>query len=639
MSLYTNTLPKLWLFTPTPTFKSTNVDSDRSRVFMIFMLILPHVPLYQLSCKNFISKTYKRMDTIFHINGLLSSIFMVSHAFWFEVCMVYFVQKKRRNDCFLIRTKLFIAARGLIINVKYMKHVDDNKFPFSAHPSNQELSLLLTALNSIKAGMIITDCSQPDHPIVYCNRAFEELTGYSRDEVIGRNCRFLQRNDDNDAERTAIRKAISEGKDCNVAIRNYKKDGRLFWNELHLKPIKNARDQVIYYVGVQNDITHQRLIEQQLRIERLKIEKQIKETENVIANNNYLSTFLNTMNEALLLLDEDLKIIKVSPSFLKMFHIAEDEVINQPIYKLTNGKWDIMAIRDLFDKLIKKGKNIQNYLLEHTFPNVGRKTLSCNANVIRYPNGNLQIILAIEDISELKEMERRKDDFLSVASHELKTPLTTIMACLQLSQKMLPDNGDTRLKNTLVKTKEYADKLEHLISDLLEVSKIKSGKIKLSMRAFNLDAMIFQVVKKLRPLHQKYTFNLSGFASNYYIGDKKRLEQVILNLLKNSIKFSPKGGSINIHLSRLSDFIKIAITDYGLGVAYHNQEKIFENFFRVDEIQKEYPGIGTGLYVSDQIIKSHGGSLWVESMAGQGATFSFTLPLKRKQYDKEDNDM
>ncbi|QNL49930.1 PAS domain-containing protein [Olivibacter sp. SDN3] len=520
-----------------------------------------------------------------------------------------------------------------------MKHVDDNKFSFSAHSSNQELSLLLAALNTTKAGMIITDCSQPDNPIVYCNLAFEDLTGYSRDEVIGRNCRFLQRNDDNEEERAVIKQAISEGKECNVAIRNYKKDGRLFWNELHLKPIKNAQNQVIYYIGVQNDITHQRLVEQQLRVERLKIEKHIKETENVLANNNYLSAFLNTMNEALLILNEDLKITTASPSFLKMFHIAEDEVVNQSIYQLGNGRWDTMAIRNLFDKLIKQDKNIQNYLLEHTFPNVGKKTLSCNASAVRYTNDTLQIILAIEDISELKEIERRKDDFLSAASHELKTPLTTIMACLQLSQKMLPDSSDARLKNTLIKTKEYVDKLEHLITDLLDVSKIKSGKIRLSMEAFNLDAMIFKVVKKLHLTHAKYTFNISGFASNYYVGDKKRLEQVILNLLKNSVKFSPKGGNINIHLSRLSDFIKVAITDYGLGVDYHNQEKIFENFFRVDEIQKQYPGIGTGLYVSDQIIKNHGGSLWVESTAGQGATFSFTLPLKRKYHDKKDNDM
>ncbi|MFC6102908.1 PAS domain-containing sensor histidine kinase [Olivibacter domesticus] len=515
-----------------------------------------------------------------------------------------------------------------------MKQVDKNKFSFSDQVLGEELIFLLTALNISKAGLTITDCSQPDDPIVYCNKAFENLTGYSREEIIGHNCRFLQGNDDNRQEREVIKNTLHAGEECTIEIRNYKKNGSLFWNELHLKPIKDDLGKLLYYVGVQNDITRQKLADQQLRIERLKVEKQVLgHTYNFIENNNLLNTFLETVNESILILSRDLKILKVNTSFLKTFHIAEDEVLNQYLFEIDHCRWDLMNLRSLLDQ-----HHVNDSILEDVVTRVGKKMLKVKISQI-FLEKELNIILAIEDITELKEIDRRKDDFLNVASHELKTPLTTIMACIQLTQRMIPKEADDKLKDTLTKAKEHIDKLEHLISDLLDVSKIKTGKIELSKGAFNLDAMVFHVADQLRKAHSNYTINISGYASNYYVGDKQRLEQVVLHLLKNSIKYTPSGGNINIHLSRLSDFIKVSITDYGLGVDYQHQKKIFENFFRVDEVQKQYPGIGIGLYISDQIVKNHGGTLWVESAAGEGATFSFTLPLKFKNDDKENTDL
>lgn len=519
-----------------------------------------------------------------------------------------------------------------------MKQVDKNKFSFSDPLFSEELSFLLTALNISKSGLIITDCSQPDDPIVYCNKAFENLTGYGRDEIIGHNCRFLQGNDNNEEERKIIKDAIRMGGECTIEIRNYRKNGSLFWNELHLKPIRNDAGRPLYYVGVQNDVTRQKLADQQLRIERLKVEKQfLEQAHTLFEKNTFLNSFLETVNEGVLILSQQLKILKANTSFLNMFHIAEDEILNQSLFEIDHGRWDLMNLRSLLEQT-KKEDYIHDSVLNDVITRVGKKMLKIKISQISQ-EGQTHVILAAEDITELKEIDRRKDDFLSVASHELKTPLTTITACIQLAQRMIPVEADEKLKETLKKTKEHIDKLEHLINDLLDVSKIKTGKIELSKGAFNLDAMILHVVEQLQTVHKNYTINLSGYASNYYVGDKQRLEQVVLHLLKNSIKYTPRGGNINIHLSRLSDFIKISITDYGLGVDYQHQKKIFENFFRVDEVQKQYPGIGIGLYISDQIIKNHGGTLWVESAIGEGATFSFTLPLKFKSNDKENTDL
>ncbi|GAA4791160.1 hypothetical protein GCM10023231_18870 [Olivibacter ginsenosidimutans] len=520
-----------------------------------------------------------------------------------------------------------------------MRQIDDNKFSFSTRTHNDELTALLTALNATKAGVVITDCLQPDYPIVYCNKAFETLSGYSRNEVIGHNCRFLQGNDDNQDQRTRIREALSAGRNCTLEIRNYKKDGTLFWNELHLSPIKDKKGKVVHYVGVQNDVTRQKLADQQLRIEKLKVEKQLAEQQSSLTEDeNFLTKLMETLNDSVLILAENLTVTKVNTAFLNTFHIAEDEILHRNFFEVDNGRWDVMGLRSLMDHLTTKKKNIQNYLIEDVPTRIGNKILRFSANFYKH-QGRYSLILTINDITELREVERRKDDFLSVASHELKTPLTTITASLQLVQRMLHPETDIRLKETLNKTKTYVDRLENLITDLLDASRIKTGEIELTRQAFDLDAMIKHVADTLKKTYPEYTLSINGFASNYYLGDQLRLEQVLLHLLKNAIKFSPKGSTIHIYLSRLSDFIKVAITDYGLGVDFQYQKKIFETFYRVDDIQKQYPGIGIGLYVSNQIIKKHGGTLWVESSIGEGATFSFTLPLKRNNHDKENYDM
>lgn len=520
-----------------------------------------------------------------------------------------------------------------------MKQIDDNSFSFSARTYNRELDLLLTALDIAKAGVVVTDCSQPDDPIVYCNQAFETLSGYTRDEIIGHNCRFLQRNDDVEEQRKIIRSALLLGESCTVEIKNYKKDGTLFWNELHLQPIKDELGKIVYYVGVQNDITRLKLTDQQLRAEKLKVKKHLAEQQlSLMDEEHFHHQLLETINDCVLILSEDLIVNKVNPSFLKTFHLAEDELLDHHLFEVDNGRWDTMGLRNLIDHLMSRKKSIHNYLLEDIPTRLGNKTLNFDANIIAH-GGRNHLILAINDITEFREMERRKDDFLSAASHELKTPLTIVTGSLQLALRMLPPQVDEKIIQTLHKTKAYVDKLEYLITDLLDASKIKSGKIELSKEAFDLDKMIMHVADELGHIYKDYDIRINGFASNYYIGDQIRLEQVLRNLLKNSIKFSPKGSTINIHLSRLSDFLKVSITDYGLGVDYQYQKKIFETFYRVDDIQKQYPGIGIGLYISNQIIRKHGGTIWVESAIGEGATFSFTLPLKYKNHDKENYDL
>ena len=132
--------------------------------------------------------------------------------------------------------------------------------PFSVSQGNlrNDFELLVKALDASISGIILTDNGQPDNPIVYCNAAFERMTGYSRKEIIGHNCRFLQKEDRSQKEREILREAVAKGKPCVVEIRNYQKDGTLFWNELYMSPVFDDNGRVVYFIGVQNDITRRK---------------------------------------------------------------------------------------------------------------------------------------------------------------------------------------------------------------------------------------------------------------------------------------------------------------------------------------------------------------------------------------------
>ncbi|RZL19172.1 MAG: PAS domain-containing protein, partial [Pedobacter sp.] len=151
------------------------------------------------------------------------------------------------------------------------------KFNLSGDSLSANFKLLTQALDASISGIIITDNTQPDNPIVYCNGAFEVISGYTRNEIIGHNCRFLQADDRDQPERKVLAKSVKEGSECRVIIRNYRKNGELFWNELYMSPVKNDAGEVSHFIGVQNDVTDRKKVEHDLRQQKLQMEQKVAE--------------------------------------------------------------------------------------------------------------------------------------------------------------------------------------------------------------------------------------------------------------------------------------------------------------------------------------------------------------------------
>lgn len=518
-----------------------------------------------------------------------------------------------------------------------LNSLNNGEFSFSHETLKQDFELLTRALDANIAGIVLTDNRQPDNPIIYCNAAFEAISGYCRKEIIGRNCRFLQKEDRNQKERLTLRAAIADGESCFIEIRNYKKDGTLFWNELFMSPVKNAQGEVTHFIGIQNDVSRRKKAELALIHQKEEMEKRVEERTRIIKESEeYLASIISTVRESLIVLNKNHEVLSVNDHFLKTFKVSLNETEGIGLYKLGNGQWDIEKLKQMLEDVLPTNNPVEDFEVEHDFPHIGKKLMLVNAHRIEL-EGNYKdrILIAIEDITDRREIERRKDDFLSIASHELKTPLTTVKGYLQMMQRYMPEESSEKFRNIVEKTGVYVERLNTLLSELLDVSRIQTGNIELHKEPFDFDAIVYETVEGIQSAIKTHQITVKGKATNKYIGDESHIVQVINNLLANAIKYAPESPEITVYLSLVSDFLKVSVTDSGMGINPEDQKKIFDRFFRVGEIQQRFPGMGIGLYVCDQIIKNHGGSLWVESEKGKGSTFSFTLPLNMDEGNEE----
>jgi len=188
-------------------------------------------------------------------------------------------------------------------------------------------------------------------------------------------------------------------------------------------------------------------------------------------------------------------------------------------------------------------------------------------------------------------------------------------------------SADDKLRNAVGKTSLYVERLNNLIGELLDVSRIQSGSLELHKQPFDFDQMLSDAVDSIRQATKSHEIIVTGATGSQLDGDESHITQVITNLLSNAVKYSPDHKQVRLHAAVVGEYIKVSVTDKGVGISIDEHKKIFDRFYRVKNIQQHFPGMGIGLYVCAEIIKNHGGTLWVESEPGQGATFSFTLPL------------
>ncbi len=234
------------------------------------------------------------------------------------------------------------------------------------------------------------------------------------------------------------------------------------------------------------------------------------------------------------------------------------------------------------------------------------------------------------DIEDQKEIEGKKDEFLSIASHELKTPLTGIKAYIQLLERTYSTANHLTIQTYIERANNEVLKLESLISDLLDISKIENGKLKINKAEIDLEKIINNAVDTINHTHKQSGMTIEREGDrlvNPVFADAIRIEQVLINFLTNAIKYSPGTEKVLVKTAIVDNSVYIAVQDFGIGIPLEKQKHIFSKFYRVEESSVKFQGLGIGLYICAEIINQHQGSFGIDSKSGEGTTIHFTIPL------------
>ena len=335
---------------------------------------------------------------------------------------------------------------------------------------------------------------------------------------------------------------------------------------------------------------------------------------------NRIEVILKSMVDGVIAVDKEGKVVLTNPAARKIFNIDEDKIKGKELISSLFSHRIDMYLQRAFDQKESisreiKYKNPEQKIIQATFIPLLADDDSINGGVI-----------VLTDITELRKLETVRNDFVANVSHELRTPLTSMVG--YLDTLLESDIKDPETRNKFLKIiKEETDRLSVLIKDLLNLSKIESQNI--DLKAENFKKVLDKVVNLLKANAEKKNIELKldipeELPLVYMV--REQIEQVLINLIDNAVKYTPENGEIKIKVEKKEDKVYFSIKDNGIGIPQSDQERIFERFYRVDKARsRELGGTGIGLSIVKNIVKQHGSEIKLESREGEGSEFSFYL--------------
>jgi len=356
--------------------------------------------------------------------------------------------------------------------------------------------------------------------------------------------------------------------------------------------------------------------------------------EEISKEKDYLQTILKGMTEGVLVVDGRGRILMVNDALRRLLSLSKDVSDKMPLEIIRNAELE-GAIR----KAIQDGENIA---LELDLNKSGEKTIEVNVVSILPSSKRMDedsegirgAIAVFHDITRLKQLEKIRQDFVANVSHELRTPLTTIKGYAEtLLDGALKEDQAFQFVQVI---KRHTDRLTKIVEDLLMLSRIETKEFQLKMEAIPLRDFIDDVVEFVKEPAEKKKVSLSRSeipSSLAVQADRDYLEQILINLLDNAVKYTPEGGKVIVSaIEKDSKEIQFSVEDNGIGIPKEDLSRIFERFYRVDKGRsKELGGTGLGLSIVKHLVQAHGGRVWVESQIGKGSTFYLTLPKRREE--------
>lgn len=370
----------------------------------------------------------------------------------------------------------------------------------------------------------------------------------------------------------------------------------------------------------------------------------VESNEEMNQSKKFTKLIISILHEPLLVLDKNFKIIIANASFYESFHLSEEETLGNILFKLQENSWEIAELRSELTKMLRKKETTLEIEISHTFSIIGERVICFNIQPIHHQTNDHFILMTLDDITTRKNAEEelknqiderikldvQKNNFISMASHELKTPVTSLKGNTQVLIRRFKDNANADASVFLGKMDKQIDRLTVLINDLLEATKFTSGQLKFKEEHFDFNDLVKEIVEEIQLTTENHFITTQMDHSKLVFGDRNRIGQVISNLLSNAIKYSPNSKKIILTVTKLDKEIKLSVKDFGIGISEENQAKVFDQFYRASNFhQGSSAGLGLGLYIASEIIKKHKGKLFVESVPDEGSEFSFTIPINR----------
>jgi PAS domain S-box-containing protein len=536
------------------------------------------------------------------------------------------------------------------------------------------LNIRNKALELAGNGIIIVDAQHPKLPIIYSNKSFSQITGYGPDEVLGKNCRFLQNDDRDQPEIEILTKAIQLGEPCKVVLRNYRKDGTLFWNDMAITPLFDKNKKLTHFIGVQNDVTEiqqtkkklegytqqleykvqERTREVQSAVQKLvatslNLEDQVEETRRAekkakLSRALFAAIAHNFPNGVIMVFNSDYELVYVEGEEMDRINIKKSDYEGIPIDDIPIfSKWQIKKIKSDIKKTLK-GSNIsfevdfqgQCYAVNSTPLYSDEKEIMWalfvynNVTEQKKVQHKLEKTLVVE-----KELNELKSRFISMASHEFRTPLSAILSSAILIGKQNGPGKEERRMKHVSRIRTNVKDLVVILNDFLSLSKLEEGKVQVRPEPFELIEFIKLLIDEMEP-NKKEGQDIILKNSQPFISvvlDPKILTHILINLLSNAIKYSEEHQKIVLKVVVEGDVICIDIKDKGIGIAQEEQKNLFNRFFRAENATN-FQGTGLGLHIVKQYTELLAGGVSFKSKVGKGSTFSLRLPLKLIKYEK-----
>ena len=515
-----------------------------------------------------------------------------------------------------IRTTVLLTPKGDASGfIGVAKDITESKL---AQEARLQLAAIVEASDDAIIGKTIEGI------ITSWNKAAERMYGYTAKEAVGQPITLLfppHRHD----EFATIMGQITRGEQVtHFATERVTKDGSLLPVSVTVSPIKDREGTIIGASAIARDISQQKRLEAEVSQSKQQLEVifshiadgiTVQERSGTVIYVNDAAAQLSGFASAQDMLTLDVETLRA--------HIVER-------LEMTDEMGHPISFNDLPAPKVLQGQDYAEALVHYRDRHTGKSLWSIvKASPIVDEAGQVHSAVNIfSDITARMELEQRKDEFMSMASHELKTPITSLQGYTQLLKRRIEKQGVPELVEWLNKMEKQITRLTHLITDFMDVSKIQAGQLAYVKEPIDIDIFVRDIVDTMQQLSTTHTITIHGAAHTHIVGDSDRLGQVFTNLLSNAIKYSPQATNVDISIVATLDTVTVSIRDYGIGIPPEHQQNIFERFYRVSDVHdKTFPGLGMGLYICSEIVKRHDGRLWVESAEGKGATFFISLPI------------